>query len=284
MHTTWQVFNVVLGSALVAIAYQWFFGPHNLVSGGVGGIALLLWQAFGWSTGLQVLLYNIPILWWAQRDLGRKFMLLTVLGTLSLSGFLALIPVKAVITTDPMLNAIFGGILCGLGTGIAMRSGGSTGGLDVLSVALNRRYSLPVGDVMLAVNALIVAAAGLNNDLEVVLYTLISMFVSGKTVDVVTAATAKKTLLVVTSHSQEIARRVNEEMGRGVTMVDATGAYSGAARKILLCTVTRYELAQAKEIVSAVDPGAFLVVLATDEVFGRFHGYSILRRNARSTA
>ncbi|HEY8348151.1 MAG TPA: YitT family protein [Symbiobacteriaceae bacterium] len=275
--------NVILGNFLVAVAYQWFFGPHHLVSGGVGGVALLLWQIFGWSTGLQVLVYNIPILLWGQKYLGRKFLLLTVLGIVSLSGILAVLPVQAVIPDDQMLNAIFGGIVLGAGTGLAIRSGGSTGGLDVLAVALNRRYSIPAGDVMLAVNAVIVSLAGLHNDLKVVLYTLIAMFVSGKMVDAVTAATSKKTILVVTDKAEQIARRVNEEMVRGVTILDATGAYSGAPRKILLCTVTRYELAQCKEIVAAVDPGAFLVVLSTDEVFGRFHGYSLLKRARGST-
>lgn len=284
MQAIWQTLEVIFGSSLVAVAYQWFFSPHHLVSGGVGGVALLLWQAFGWSTGLQVLLYNIPILLWAWRYLGKRFMVLTILGTVAMSTALAVIPIRAVITTDPMLNAIFGGILCGLGTGIALRGGGSTGGLDVLSVAMNRRYSLPMGEVMLTVNALVVIAAGLNNNLDVVLYTLVSMFFSGKMVDVVTASTAKKTLMVITGNAQEIARRFNAEMGRGVTMVDAVGAYSGAERKILLCTVTRYEISQAKEIVSALDPEAFVVVLSTDEVFGRFHGYSLLNRNVRTSA
>lgn len=278
MHTIWQAVCVFLGNLLVAVAYQMFFGPHNLVSGGVGGIALLLWQTFGWSTGLQVLLYNIPILLWAWKYLGRKFLFLTVWGIVSLSAILAVMPVHAVITDDPMLNAIFGGIILGVGTGLSIRSGGSTGGLDVLAVALNRRYSMPAGDVMLAVNAVIVGLAGLHNDLKVVLYTLIAMFVSGKMVDALTASTNKKTIMVVTEKAEQIARRVNEEMVRGVTIVDVTGAYSGTPRKMLLCTLTRYELSQCKDIVAAVDPGAFVVVLSTDEVFGRFNNYSLLKR------
>jgi uncharacterized membrane-anchored protein YitT (DUF2179 family) len=210
-----QALIVVLGALIVAVGYNWFFMPHHLVSTGVAGVALLIAQVFGIPVGLQVMLYNIPILWWAWRDLGRTFLLLTIAGILSMTATVSLVPIRPIITDDPMLNAIFGGLVVGLGVGIAMRAGGSCGGLDVAAVALNRRFSLPMGDIMLAFNAVVVVLAGLQYDIKAVLYTLVAMFVTGKMVDVLTAGTVKKTVLMVTDQPDAVARRINAEMGRG---------------------------------------------------------------------
>lgn len=279
-----QAILVVIGCVLVAIGYNWFFMPHHLVSGGVAGMALFLGQTLGWPVGLQVLLYNVPILWWAWRDLGRKFLLLTMVGIGSLTLIVTLLPVRPVITDDPMLNAIFGGIVVGLGVGVAMRAGGSCGGLDVAAVAFNRRLSIPMGDVMLFFNALVVGLAGLEGDIKVVLYTLIAMFVTGKMVDVVTSGTVKKTVLIVTTNGDEMARKINEELGRGATALDAMGAYSQESRRLLLCVVTRLELARVKDLAQSVDASAFVVVLDTDQVMGRFRQYDVLKRSTRPIA
>ena len=284
MRIVGQAILVVVGCVLVALGYNWFFMPHHLVSGGVAGLALFLGQTLGWPVGLQVLLYNVPILWWAWRDLGRKFLLLTIVGIGALTVIVSVIPVKPVITDDPMLNAIFGGIMVGLGVGIAMRAGGSCGGLDVAAVAFNRRLSIPMGDVMLFFNALVVGLAGLEGDIKVVLYTLISMFVTGKMVDVVTSGTVKKTVLIVTTNGDEMARRINEELGRGATALEATGAYSQESRRLLLCVVTRLELSRVKDLAQSVDPVAFVVVLDTDQVLGRFRQYDVLKRSTRPIA
>jgi len=279
-----QAVLVIFGSALVAVGYNLFFIPHDLVSGGVAGVALLLGQLFDWHVGLQVLLYNVPIMWWAWRDLGRKFLILTAVGIAALTFVVSLVPVKAVVPDDPMLNAIFGGIMVGLGVGLAMRAGGSCGGLDVAAVAFNRRFSIPMGDIMLAFNAIVVALAGISGDLKNVLYTLVAMFVTGKMVDAVTSGTVKKTVMVITADAEAVARRINAEMGRGATVLDATGAFSGESRQVLLVVITRLELSQVKDIVSGVDPRAFLVVLDTDQVVGRFRPYDVLKRATRPIA
>lgn len=261
---------------MVGISYNWFFMPYRLVSGGLGGIALLFSQTLGWSTGLQLILYNIPVLLAAHKYLGRQFLLFTALGIASLSAALALLPVRTVIPGDPLLNAVFGGMLSGAGVGLSLRAGGSTGGMDPLLVALHRRFSLPMGDLMLGVNAVIVALAGLRGDLKAVLYTLIAMFVGGKAMDLITAAAAKKTVMIVTCHGPAVTDRIHAEMVRGVTVVDGKGAYSGKSRSVLLCVVTRYELSHIKRIVMAADADAFTAVLETESVSGRFRTYNPL--------
>lgn len=278
-----HVLTLLFGTFLIGIAYNCFFMPAHLVSGGVGGIALLLWQIFGWPVGLQMMILNIPILWFGGKYLGKRFLMLTILGILSLSLFNSILPIHPVVGDDPMLTAIFGGILAGAGIALTLRAGGSTGGLDIAMVALNQRFSLPMGDVILVCNGIIVAMAGVQGDLKIVLYTLIGMFVSGKMVDLMTSGSVKKTLLIVTSNATEVAQRINTDMRRGVTVMDAKGAYSGADRNLLLCAVTRYEVTQIKDIVREVDPCAFVVVLETDQVVGRFHGYNPLSRMAKTS-
>jgi uncharacterized membrane-anchored protein YitT (DUF2179 family) len=288
LHTTVRIFSqgilVGLGAVLVAIGYNLFFMPYNLVSGGIAGVALLAAQVFHIPVGLQVFVYNIPILWWAWRDLGRKFLTLTAVGIVVMTVAVSLVPNRAVVPGDPMLSSIFGGLLVGLGVGIAMRAGGSCGGMDVAAVAFNRRFSIPMGDIMLAFNAVIIVLAGLRGDLKAVLYTLIAMFVTGKMVDVVTAGTVKKTVMVITSRAEAVARRINAEMGRGATVMDGVGAYSQEARNVLMVVVTRLELSQVKELALGEDPSAFIVVLDTDQVVGRFRSYSMLTRSTRPTA
>lgn len=281
MRNVVQAILVVVGAALVAAGYNLFFIPHHLVSGGVAGVALLVHLITGLPVSIQVLLYNIPILWWAWRDVGRKFLMLTIIGIGSMTLFLSLIPIQAVVVDDPLLNSIFGGLVVGMGVGIAMRAGGSSGGLDVAAVAFNRRFSIPMGDVMLGFNAIIIFLAGMQGDLKAVLYTLVAIFVNGKMVDVVTSGTVKKTVMIVSHEAEAIARRINEEMGRGATMLDATGAYSQQMRHVIFCVLTRLELGQVKEIALSVDRAAFVVVLETDQVIGRFRNYNVLTRTTK---
>ncbi|MDF2629605.1 MAG: hypothetical protein K0R39_3436 [Symbiobacteriaceae bacterium] len=284
MRNAAQAILVMIGAALVAVGYNLFFIPHQLVSGGVAGVALLIYQIFELPVSLQVLIYNIPIMWWAWRDVGRKFLILTIVGIGAMTLALSLIPIHAAITDDPMLNAIFGGLVVGIGVGIAMRAGGSCGGLDVAAVAFNRRWSIPMGDIMLGFNGIIIFLAGMQGDLKSVLYTLIAIFVTGKMVDVVTSGTVKKTVMIVSPQADAIARRINADMGRGATMLDATGVYSQQTRHVIFCVVTRLELSQVKEIALGVDKAAFVVVLETDQVVGRFRNYNVLTRTTKPIA
>ncbi|MGE5676154.1 MAG: YitT family protein [Mycobacterium leprae] len=277
MRSFGQAVSVIVGALLVAASYQWFYVPYHLVTGGVAGIALLTHQLLHWPIGLQVLVYNIPILWWGWRDHGRRFILLTVLGILSLTTFTTFLPQRMVIANDPMLNAIFGGLVNGIGAGLAFRASGSLGGLDVAVVSLNRRYSLPIGDLTMGFNALIVAALAITQDVKLALYTLVSMFVIGRLIDVITTGAVKKTALIVTSNPELVAERINHEMGRGVTRLEGVGAYSGESRSVLICVITRYELARVKEITAAADPQGFIAVLQTDQVSGRFAAYNFLK-------
>lgn len=268
---------ILLGTSLSALAYTQLIIPNRMLSGGVGGLSLLINRLTGWPTSILVLLINIPILILGYRKIGGKFIGLTIMAVLSFSLLLDLFP-TAITVNDQLLAAVFGGALNGLGLALVLKAGGSTGGTDVIGVILNRRYSLSMGEVMLAFNGLIVAASALIFDLTSALYTLITMFVTSRAVDALQHTRDRKTALIITEESDKIAAAIHEELHRGVTFLQGEGAYQHGQRKVIMCVLTRFEIAQLKEIVLREDPQAFMTISDTNEVIGRFQGYSPFKR------
>ncbi len=268
---------ILLGTSLSALAYTQLIIPNRMLSGGVGGLSLLINHLTGWSTGTLVLLINIPILILGYRKIGGKFIGLTIVAVLSFSFLLDLFP-TAVTVNDQLLAAVFGGALNGLGLALVLKAGGSTGGTDIIGVILNRRYSLSMGEVMLAFNGLIVAGSALIFDLTSALYTLITMFVTSRALDAIQHTRDRKTALIITQESDKIATAIHEQLHRGVTFLQGEGSYQHGQRKVIMCVLTRFEIAQLKEIVLKEDPQAFMTISDTNEVVGRFQGYSPFKR------
>jgi len=268
---------ILLGTSLSALAYTQLIIPNRMLSGGVGGLSLLINHLTGWSTGTLVLLINIPILILGYRKIGGKFIGLTIIAVLSFSFLLDLFP-TAVTVNDQLLAAVFGGALNGLGLALVLKAGGSTGGTDIIGVILNRRYSLSMGEVMLAFNGLIVAGSALIFDLTSALYTLITMFVTSRALDAIQHTRDRKTALIITQESDKIATAIHEQLHRGVTFLQGEGSYQHGQRKVIMCVLTRFEIAQLKEIVLKEDPQAFMTISDTNEVVGRFQGYSPFKR------
>ncbi len=268
---------ILLGTSLSALAYTQLIIPNRMLSGGVGGLSLLINHLTGWSTGTLVLLINIPILILGYRKIGGKFIGLTIIAVLSFSFLLDLFP-TAVTVNDQLLAAVFGGALNGLGLALVLKAGGSTGGTDIIGVILNRRYSLSMGEVMLAFNGLIVAGSALIFDLTSALYTLITMFVTSRALDAIQHTRDRKTALIITKESDKIATAIHEQLHRGVTFLQGEGSYQHGQRKVIMCVLTRFEIAQLKEIVLKEDPQAFMTISDTNEVIGRFQGYSPFKR------
>lgn len=276
-----QVLMIVLGGVVSGYAFTHFYMPHHLLSGGVVGISLLLNNLAGLPVGLQILLYNIPILLYGLRVFGKRFLVFTAVNVVTVSILTARLPVLEA-SHDALLSAVFGGLLNGIGAGLAMRAGGSTGGLDVVGIAINRRFSLGVGDVLLGINGVIVAlGAWLSQSLEVGLYTLVAMYVSGRVLDSMQAGQAKRTVLIMSKCPDAIASRILRDLHRGATYLRGEGAFTHEEKQVLICVISRLELAELKQAVLSVDPQAFLTVLNTEEVVGRFHSINPLQKLTR---
>lgn len=278
MTFAWQVIVILLCEALNAVAYNALIIPAKLLSGGVVGGALLLNQLFALPVGLQTMIYNIPIFIVGYRYLGRRFIALSVVGVAAFSIFTDNLKVP-ILTRETMLIAIFGGILTGIADGIILRTGGSTGGFDIIGLIVSRRSGVPTGQVFMGFNAVIISLGALaSNNIEVAMYTLIMLFVSARVIDQFLSPTPRRAVLIISMKHKEIAARILSDLHRGVTYLEGRGAYTDREFYVLMCVVTRFELMEMRSLVRSIDPDAFTVVLQAPDVFGRFDLTSPLQR------
>lgn len=270
------IIPILIGTAIYAFGLQYFVIPNLLMEGGVTGIAVLLNYAAGWPLSVTTLVLNIPLFLLGWRALGKSQMLYTIIGTVSLSMFLALmeslirhdwlVPFKS--TNDYMLVALYAGVSLGAGLGIVFRFGGTTGGVDIVARILSRRgYSM--GQIILTFDTIIIGVSMIYISLEKVLYTLVVVFVASKLIDFIQdGAYSAKAFSVITDHGQAIALSITKELERGVTLMPAKGAFSGQQKEIVYCVVGRAETRRLKSIVRNIDPRAFIVINEVHDVLG----------------
>ncbi len=260
---------MVLGGAAVALGFNLLLIPAKLLSGGVSGIAMIVGYVTGWNIAWLYFALNVPILFWGYRVLGRKFIMLSIVTVLATSLFLQLIPVYF-LTTDPLLAAVFGGLIVGVGSAAPLRWGGSSGGIDIVATIISRYRDIPIGSLVMLLNAGIVAALGiLTNDWNAALYSMLSIYLTGKVIDLIHTPHRKITAFIITNRSQEMASRLLT-LPRGVTVLKTTGAYTKEERDLLMTVTTRFELAELRKIIRSIDPYAFVNIVQTVDVIGEF--------------
>jgi len=266
----WNLALIAVGSMLCATGINGILIPQQFLSGGVTGIALVIRHLIP-SLPLAMLYFilNIPIYALGWMYVGRRFFLYSIAGLLIFSGALmcpnVLLPVH-----DKILSAILAGIVIGVGSGIILRSLGSAGGLDILSIILMKRFSIRLGSSVLAFNALVLGAGAVLFSLETALYTLVYLYVNSSMMNfVVTGLSQRKAVHIISPQWEKIAQEINETIQRGVTIMRGQGGYTSQEYQILYTVITFRELARLKRIISAVDPNAFVVVTDTLEVMGQ---------------
>ena len=266
----WNLLLMAAGSALVALALNGILLPHRFASPGVTGVALLIhYKVPELPVPALFLLLNIPLFVLGWFHVGRRFLLYSLAGAALLSAALATVHVPIQVE-DKILAALLAGVLSGTGVGIILRSQGSAGGTDILSVMLFQRFSIRLGTTTLAFNVLVLLAALLLFDLQTVLYTVIFIYVSAQMVNlVVTGLSQRKAITIVSRCWEEIEQAIIGELKRGVTVMEGSGGYSGEPEKILYTVITFRELSRLKHIIRVVDPAAFVVVTETLEVIGQ---------------
>ncbi len=265
-----NVLLIVSGALLCAYAIQAILVPSRFLAGGIGGLSLFLhYLVPALPVGVLYFVLNIPLFAVGWKFVGRRFFAYSLFGMGMLSALL-LIPFSPCPVSDPLLQAIAAGILSGVGSGLMLRSFGSGGGLDILSVILLKSWSVRIGTTVMAFNTLLLLVALFRFPLEIVLYTLIYFFVTSQLINlVVTGLNQRKAVMVISSRWEEIAREIMESMHRGVTIVNGEGGYTGRPLKILYAVITFQELSRFKDMVRSYDPQAFLVVSETLEVMGK---------------
>jgi uncharacterized membrane-anchored protein YitT (DUF2179 family) len=269
-----NLFLLTAGNIIYAAGINSIIIPQHFLSGGVMGVALIAHYLIpAINTGYAYFLLNIPLFLLGWFSVSRRFMFYSAYGMLSLSVITAFGKFGAITIINPILAAILGGIVCGVGCGVILRSQGSAGGLDILAVYINRKLGLRIGDTTTFVSAMVLGAGAMFLNFEAALYSLIYVFTNGKVLDAVLAGfNQRKSVFIISDCHEEIASRILSGLHRGVTYLEGTGGYSGQEKKVIFSIITLSELSKLKQIVSDIDPDAFVVVNDTLEVLGHRHG------------
>lgn len=263
--------QVVLGSVLVALGTNWFFVPNKVVSGGVTGVAIIAHHVMKTPVGVVVLALNLPLLWLGWRFVGgMRFFVRTLVSVLVLSATIDLTaPLLAPPTQDRLLVICYGGLLDGLGMGLVFRGRGTTGGTDVLARIAHRYLGVGIGQALLAINVVIFGGAAFIFGAEPVMVALALAFVSARVLDVVQSGfSVARTALIIAAEPRQVMDAVFERLGRGVTVLDAIGGYTGQARPVLMVVVAAHEVGRLKRLVAEADANAFVAILPSQEVLG----------------
>lgn len=279
----WNYVLILVGTAVMALAIQCIYDRVGLVTGGFTGLTIIIRNitksviSGGIPLWFANIVLNIPVFIYSYVKFGKKFVGRTLFATIMLSVWLYIIPGVDLSGDDYLLAALFGGVFTGVGMGIVLRAGATTGGTDMVAALIQtkmRHYS--VVQIMQVMDAAIVIAGLYVFGLRSTLYAVVSIFVSTKVSDgFLEGFQNSKAALIITNHHKEVAARVMDELGRGVTGMDAKGMYTQDYKCVLYCVVSRKEIVQLKEIVNDVDPDAFVIVSDVREVLGEgFMEYS----------
>ncbi len=264
-----DIVGILVGSLITSLAYNVFIIPSGILSGGITGVAMLFYYTLGWDVSLLYLLLNIPILVIGMKYVSKRFGYYSILGTLSTTIFLFGTKTIQLQINDILLSGIYGGIFVGIGSGIVFRSKGSLGGTDIIAVVLKKFFGYSLGEVSLAFNILVISIFALLGNIQLAMYTMISIFVTSKMMDVVEVGwNTKKSVTIVSDYSEQISQTILTNLNRGVTLLEGKGAFSGSDKKVILCYVNRTELIRLKEIVGQVDSRAFMAIADAREVMG----------------
>ena len=221
------------------------------------------------SLGVFLVLYNIPFVFMGYKQIGKSFALSTVFAIIMLSIWSGVLHDVPKVTNDPFLAAIFGGVVTGLGVGIVMRTGGCFDGTEIVAIIMDARTQFSVGEVVMFINLFILSSAGLLYGWDKAMYSLFAYFVIAKMIDVVLKGLDESyAVMIVTNEHEEVTAALNERLGRGVTLLHGAGGYTGEAKEVLYCVVTRLELDKLKEIVLDKDERAFVTINAVHDIVG----------------
>jgi len=269
----------LVGSFLFAVGFDLFLAPNDLNPGGISGLAMVIVALlhFG-SVGTLSILINLPLFILGGLKIGRKFFTGSLLGMLFSSVLIDALAALPFPATEPLIGALYGGLVCGLGLGMVFMAGTSTGGSDILVRLLKLRYRhVPIGQISMSFDAVVVVLTGLVfRDVTKALYTGVAVFVCGKVIDaVVYRFDYSAVALIVSSQYEEIARQIGVKLDRGATYLQGEGSYSGNATKVVLAAVKKRQVAELKQLVVEIDPNAFIVVQEAHQVLGEgFSRYS----------
>ncbi|MDP8242258.1 MAG: YitT family protein [Candidatus Celaenobacter antarcticus] len=265
---------ILIGAAMMGLSIVLFLSPNKIAAGGVSGLSVVINHLFNLPIGLIMLVFNIPLFLIGLKALGKRFGIRTLFGMIAFSlftDFFNNILHLPAVTEDPLLASLYGGLLLGIGLGIVFKANGSTGGSDIVAQIFSQKRIMTAGNTFILIDFIVISIAGFCfKGVEYALWGFIALYVSSKVIDVIIAGLGyAKATLIISDKSEEIKDLIFEKMNRGVTFLKSEGAYSRKSRDVVLCIVSRREIAKLSEIVKLTDPDAFVIIQEVHQILGK---------------
>ncbi|MBF0378973.1 MAG: YitT family protein [Desulfamplus sp.] len=266
----WNLTLLTAGSVIFSIGVNGIVIPQGFVTGGISGVCLLIYYVTGvLSTGIWYFIVNIPLFLMGWFFVSKRFFFYSLYGMIVVSIFMDMISFPIEIK-DPFLAILAGGTILGVGGGITLHSLGSLGGLDIIGILLNQKFGVRIGTFFFIFNMTLFVFSFGSLETDLVLYSIALSFVTSQVLDfILTMFNQRKMIIIISNHSDKIAKVITEELHRGATFLNGIGAYSGEERKIILTVVHNYQLKRLEEAVVTIDPQAFMITENTFNVLGR---------------
>ncbi|WP_042342258.1 YitT family protein [Bacillus timonensis] len=270
-HRVLRVVMIMIGAGLAATSIELFLIPNKIIDGGIIGISLIVdYLTPSYITfGFLVVVFNLPFMYSGYKQIGKTFMWSSILGIVALAIIETLLHYIQPFDIEPILAAVFGGLLLGTGVGIVIRNGGSMDGTEILSIILTKKLPFSVGEFVMFINIFIFAVAGFVFGIESAMYSVLAYYIAFKTIDaVVEGLDETKAAIVVSDQFDEISDAILHRLGRGTTKLKGRGGYTDEEKEVVYVVVTRLEVTKLKGIIQEIDPNAFITIMDTHEVRG----------------
>lgn len=266
-----RAFFMIIGALIYTVGLDLFLVPNSIIDGGVVGISLMAAELTGISFSIFVVLLNLPFLYIGLKVNGKDFTISTLFSIVWMAIFSSFAHYFEPVTTNPFLGAIFGGIILGIGVGLIIRNGGCLDGSEIVAIIFDKRTTFSVGEIVMAMNLVILGAAGFVYTWDSAMYSLVAYFIAYKMIDItITGLEESKGVAIITdaANSKKITDALNAELNRGVTILYGEGGYLKQPKHMLYSVVTRLEITRLKNTVYEVDPTAFITIQDVHDVFG----------------
>jgi len=277
---------ILVGAFIMASGFVMFITPYKIVPGGVYGISIVLHYVFGTPVGLTALFFDVPLTLIGIKVLGPRFGIKTVVGFLSTAIFMDTLTyfygIEPLVEGDALLSSIFGGLFIGVGLGLIFKSRATSGGTDIVAMMISKYTKLPVGQLLIVVDSVIVLLGLLVfGDWKIPLYSLIVIFIAGKVVDIILEGmNYDKVLFIISEKHNEIRDKIVHDLNRGGTFLKGEGMFQGADKSIAFVVVNRREMTMLQDFINTVDPNAFVTVINSNEILG--NGFRSLKDKVES--
>ena len=268
----YEIFQIAIGTFVMAVGTSLFLLPNKLSSGGFAGIATITYYLFNWNMGIVILLLNIPFFLLAFIRIGKKFVFKSIIGTTFLSFFIDILDKVKPLTNDKFLACIYGGIIIGIGTSIVLKAEGSTGGSDLVSYIIKSfKPGLLTSNLIVMFDSVVILLNVICfKKLEIGLYSAISIYLMGKIIDIVFEGIGfSKMVFIISKDYNKISNEIGSKVTRGVTGIYSKGMYTDKEKMMLMCIASRNEIIRIRQIANQVDSRAFIVITNVREVYGK---------------